>query len=116
MFLTKFLAPIVLAIVVSAAEWESLCKKGSTASMLSNNKFQDSVCMHVPLSSVTGQWGGGFAPNCNSGTYHLYWNISKDGQASMCYGKLGQCSPRKAFLDDRLAKSKGYDKCWSIAI
>ncbi|KAG0320038.1 hypothetical protein BGZ97_000875 [Linnemannia gamsii] len=115
MFFTKFFAPIALAAVVSAANWESVCVQGKEAIMLSNNQYQNRVCLTIPLSSATDKWGGG-RTNCNKGTWELYWNVSSTGQAWLCYGNQSDCPYREAFLDERLAKSKGYDKCWSLSV
>ncbi|KAG0202447.1 hypothetical protein BGX28_005023 [Mortierella sp. GBA30] len=115
MFFTKFFAPIALAVVVSAANWESVCTKGNEAIMLSNNNFQDRVCLTIPLSHARDKWGGGHS-GCNKGTWEVYWNVASNGQTWMCYGKTSDCPHREAYLDERQAKSKGYDKCWSISV
>ncbi|KAF9955517.1 hypothetical protein BGZ72_003656 [Mortierella alpina] len=116
MFIAKVLSSIALAAVVSAAgNWESVCTKGNEVIMLSNNNFQDRVCLTMPLSDARDKWGGGRS-SCNKGTWEVYWNVSSTGEAWMCYGKTSDCSHRKATSDGRLAKQKGYDKCWSISV
>lgn len=115
MFITKFFAPLALAAAVSAAGYESVCTKGGKAYMLSNTSSQDRVCLTIPLSSATDKWGGGRS-NCNNGTWQLYWNVASNGQAWLCYGTLDSCTYNEASFDQRLATSKGYDKCWSASV
>ncbi|KAF9199620.1 hypothetical protein BGZ59_003849 [Podila verticillata] len=115
MIFAKFIAPIALLLTVSAAGWESACTLRNKVMLVSNNSYQVGVCLTVPIGSVRDQWGGGKS-GCNAGTYQVYWNLASDGQAWICYGDLDSCRPTKANPDAGLAKSRGYDKCWSVQV
>ncbi|KAF9162563.1 hypothetical protein BGX21_006715 [Mortierella sp. AD011] len=115
MLFTKFFAPLALAAVVSAADWESVCTKGNEAIMISNNQYQTRVCLSISLSATKDKWGGGRS-NCNKGTWEAYWNIASNGQTWLCYGKQSDCPYHEAFLDKPLAESRNYDKCWSVSV
>ncbi|KAF8979169.1 hypothetical protein CPC16_001888 [Podila verticillata] len=115
MIFAKLIAPIALLLTVSAAGWESVCVDGDKALLLSNNSYQDAVCLTIPLSQARDQWGGGRS-GCNAGTYQVYWNIASDGQTWLCYGRMSACKAIKANQDQRLAESKGYDNCWSAQV
>ncbi|KAG0328952.1 hypothetical protein BG000_000265 [Podila horticola] len=115
MIFAKLIAPIALLLTVSAGGWESACTDGDKAVFLSNNSYQDGVCLTVSISAVRDQWGGGKS-SCNAGTYQLYWNLASDGQAWLCYGRMSACKAIKANEDQRLAQAKGYDKCWSVQV